>query len=68
MSDILKKPKEWEKETGINIIDQDGWRFDHEKYMAKDFDISISEKEFHYRAMNSTIFLKAPFKLAAENE
>lgn len=48
---ILRKPSEWAALDHIQILDPDGWRSPNEK----DFDIPISEEEWHERSMRCTI-------------
>ncbi len=45
-----KIPTEWEKITGIRILDPDGWRQDN-----KDWWEPIDEEEWEKRMMQSTI-------------
>lgn len=52
----LKTPREWQGETGIEILDADGWR----GRTGRDFAEPISESEFRYRASFSTIRTTKP--------
>jgi hypothetical protein len=56
MEHDLKTPKEWEKETGITVLDADGWR----GRTGRDYSDEISEEEFRYRASFSTIRATGP--------
>jgi hypothetical protein len=56
--DDLKTPSDWEKETGITIIDADGWR-GHRDLKPKDYNIKISQTEFIARVIPSTIQISA---------
>lgn len=47
---MMKTPTEWEKFTGITIMDPDGWRRDN-----KPWDDPISQREWEMRMMDSTI-------------
>ena len=47
-------PFEWEKETGVTIMDADGWRFGHGELKAKPYDEPITRKEFDARVVWST--------------
>lgn len=51
MEETLKSPREWARETGIEILDADGWR----GRTGRAFTDEISEEEFRYRASFSTI-------------
>lgn len=51
---ILKTPKEWQEETGITILDPDGWRKD-----KKSFDEPISEDDWNERMKWSTCMIPA---------
>lgn len=51
----LKHPDEWAKIHHITILDPDGWRFNQEGLISKDYDEIINEKEFLRRAVYSTI-------------
>jgi hypothetical protein len=51
-----RPPSTWEKETGIQIMDADGWRSAHRELKPKPYDEPITRKEFMARAAWSTIF------------
>jgi hypothetical protein len=48
--DIRHPPEEWERLTGVHIIDDDGWRGQHQQ----DWDEPITKEEFLDRASFST--------------
>jgi hypothetical protein len=52
---ILKRPKEWSEELGIEIVDPDGWR---DRQHPRSFLDPISRAEFEQRASYSTVRTK----------
>lgn len=64
MEHDLKTPKEWQAETGIEVLDADGWR----GRTGRDFSDEISEEEFRYRASFSTIRTTRPVYLESTEE
>lgn len=51
-----RTPPVWEKETGVQIMDADGWRFAHGELKPKPFDEPITRKEFMARVAWSTVY------------
>ena len=70
--DAIKKklPSEWEKLIGVDILDPDGWKFEHGDgdYKPKNFDVPIDRVEFLFRASWSTVQYKAKIKTGGINE
>lgn len=54
LSDRLERPATWERETGIRVLDEDGWRR-HRTLGPRDWDTPITQAEFHQRVVLSTV-------------
>ena len=56
---LLKRtPAEWERITGVTIIDPDGWKYRHGQLVPKLYHKKISRREFHRRASYSAVYYK----------